>query len=76
MVAIIECESGFTHYTKDGTVLRGRVDSRDSGVAQINTFYHPGVNVDDFWENLRYARKLYDSEGTTPWVCRNQVAQR
>lgn len=76
MVAIIECESNFTHYKHDGTVLRGRVDSRDSGVAQINTFYHPGVDVDDFWENLRYARELYDQEGEQPWVCRNHVAQR
>lgn len=75
MVAIIECESNFTHYKQDGTVLRGRVDSRDSGVAQINTFYHPGVDVDDFWDNIAYARKLYDEEGTAPWVCRNQVAQ-
>lgn len=75
MVAVIECESNFTHYKVDGTVLRGRVDSRDSGVSQINTFYHPGVNVDDIWENLRYARELYDREGVRPWVCSNHVAK-
>jgi hypothetical protein len=74
MVAIIHCESNFVHYKSDGSVLRGRVDAHDSGLAQINTRYHPGVNVDDIWDNLAYARKLYNSEGVTPWVCRNQVA--
>ena len=76
MVAIIGCESGFVHYKPDGSVLRGHVDQRDSGLAQINTYYHPDVDVEDFWENLGYARRLYDAEGTTPWVCRNMVAQR
>lgn len=74
MVAIIGCESGFVHYKPDGSVLKGRVDDRDSGVAQINTYYHPGVNVDDFWENIAYARRLYDKEGVTPWVCKSHVA--
>lgn len=75
MVKIIECESQFIHYKSDGTVLRGRVDPRDTGVSQINTYYHPNVDVEDFWENLRYARDLYDREGTQPWVCRKHVAQ-
>ena len=74
MVAIIECESNFVHYKPDGTVLRGRVDKRDSGVAQINTGYHPTVDVDDFWDNIAYARKLYDEVGESAWVCRNQIA--
>jgi hypothetical protein len=75
MVAIISCESGFVHYKPDGSILRGRIDNRDSGLAQINTHYHPNVNADDLWENLAYARRLYDAEGTTPWVCRNQIAK-
>lgn len=74
MVAIIGCESNFVHYQKDGTVLRGRVDSRDAGVSQINEGYHPNVDTEDIWENLSYARRLYDAQGTTPWVCRNMVA--
>lgn len=76
MVAIIECESNFIHYKQDGTVLRGRVDSHDSGVSQINQRYHPTANTDDIWGNLAYARKLFEQEGTTPWVCRNLVTQR
>lgn len=75
MVAIIHCESNFTHYKPDGTVLRGRVDPKDSGVTQINERYHPQVNTEDFWENLAYARRLFDAEGTAPWVCANQVAK-
>lgn len=74
MVAIIGCESDFVHYKSDGSILRGRVDARDSGLGQINTFYHPNVDVDNFWENLTYTRNLYDAEGTIPWVCRNLVA--
>jgi hypothetical protein len=76
MVAIIKCESNFVHYTPDGGVLRGRVDNRDSGLAQINIGYHPGVEVDDIWSNLSYARQLYDEQGTQPWVCRNHVAMQ
>lgn len=76
MVKVIECESNFVHYQKDGTVLRGRIDKRDSGLSQINTYYHPNVDVDDIWENLAYARKLYDEQGAVPWVCSNVVARR
>lgn len=76
MVAIVECESDFTHYKKDGTVLVGRVDADDIGVAQINRRYHPGVDSKDLWENLSYARELYDEQGSAPWVCRNMVASR
>lgn len=76
MVAIIECESNFTHYKPDGTILTGRVDSRDTGVTQTNTGYHPKSDVEDLWGNLAYARDLYDQEGVTPWVCRNHVALR
>ena len=75
MVAIIGCESGFVHYKPNGEVIRGRVDNRDTGLAQINSYYHPDVESEDFWENISYARSLYDAEGTTPWVCRNHVAQ-
>lgn len=75
MVAIIECESKFTHYHGSG-VLRGRIDPRDTGVAQINTYYHPGVDVENIWTNLAYARRLYAQEGVQPWVCDSLVAMR
>jgi hypothetical protein len=76
MVAIVGCESGYVHYKKDGSVLRGRVDGSDSGVAQINQRYHPDADTDSLWGNLAYARELFDAEGTTPWVCKNHITRR
>lgn len=74
MVAIVGCESGYVHYKQDGTVLVGRVDPHDTGVAQINVRYHPEAKARSFWGNLAYARELFDAEGVTPWVCRDVVA--
>jgi len=40
---------------------------------QINKRYHNqravalGLNLDDLYNNLAYARHLYESEGTRPW---------
>jgi hypothetical protein len=75
MVAIAGCESNYVHYKPGGGVIRGRVDSRDTGAFQINSYYHPDVDSEDFWENITYARELYDEQGDTPWVCRNHIAQ-
>lgn len=74
MVAIVGCESNFTHYKVDGTVLRGRIDPQDIGVAQINERYHPEAEATSFWGNLAYARELFEAEGVTPWVCKSHVA--
>lgn len=74
MVSIIDCESNYVHYKQDGGVLAGRVDPRDRGVAQVNTFYHPTAETEEIWSNLGYARKLYESEGVQPWVCNQHVA--
>jgi hypothetical protein len=73
MAEVARCESQFRHTLKDGSVLRGRVDSRDTGVMQINTGYHAetakklGLDVFDFEDNMTYARYLYNSQGTQPW---------
>lgn len=82
MLAVVGCESNFTHYTKDGNVLRGRVTPADSGALQINKTYHEktaeklGYNLDNFWGNLAYGRTLYDAQGERPWVCSRTVAKR
>jgi hypothetical protein len=40
---------------------------------QINKRYHQaaaaelGLNLDDIYHNMAYARHLYETEGTTPW---------
>lgn len=73
MVSIARCESTFTHTLTDGSVLKGRVDSADTGVMQINLRYHEqraeslGYDLHDLNDNLAYARKLYEEQGTRPW---------
>ena len=73
MIQIARCESTFRHTLADGTVLRGYVDSRDTGVMQINTGYHGvtadtlGLDLEDIYDNMAYARDLYERQGTQPW---------
>ena len=73
MIQIARCESTFRHTTDDGTVLRGVVDPADTGVMQINTRYHGekarklGLDLTDMYDNMEYARDLYQKSGTRPW---------
>lgn len=68
------CESRMRHLDKDGTILRGMVDSDDIGVMQINTRYHLedslelGLDVYSLKGNLEYARHIYEKQGTKPWL--------
>jgi hypothetical protein len=73
MAEIARCESTFRHTLPDGSVLRGKVDNRDTGVMQINTGYHAetavqlGLNLYNLNDNMAYARYLYEKKGTQPW---------
>lgn len=73
MIQVARCESGFRQTLADGSVLRGVVDSADTGVMQINKRYHEkaaaslGLDLDDIAGNLAYARHLYEKQGTQPW---------
>jgi hypothetical protein len=73
MIQVARCESQFRHTLTDGSVLRGRVDARDTGVMQINTGYHGvtadtlGLDLEDIYDNMAYARDLYERQGTQPW---------
>lgn len=73
MIQVARCESTFRHNLDDGSVLRGRVDNRDTGVMQINTGYHGeaavklGLDLENIYDNLAYARSLYERQGTQPW---------
>ena len=73
MVNIARCESTFRHTLSDGSVLRGKVDSADTGVMQINLRYHEaradslGYDLHDLHGNMAYARALYEEQGTQPW---------
>ncbi len=73
MIEIARCESTFRHNLADGSVLQGRVDNADTGVMQINTRYHEetaialDLNLKDIYDNMAYARHLYEKSGTQPW---------
>lgn len=73
MIQVARCESTFRHTLADGSVLQGRVDKRDTGVMQINKYYHEataikmGLNLDDIYDNMAYARHLYETQGVQPW---------
>ncbi len=73
MVQVARCESTFRHTLKDGSVLHGMVDPADTGVMQINKRYHEsaatalGLDLNDIYDNMTYARHLYEVQGTQPW---------
>lgn len=73
MIQVARCESHFRHTLADGSVLRGEVDSADTGVMQINKRYHAskaaelGLDLDNIYDNMKYARYLYEKKGTQPW---------
>ncbi len=73
MIQVARCESTFQHTLADGSVLRGKVDGADTGVMKINKRYHQatadkmGLNLDDIYGNMAYARFLFEKQGTQPW---------
>lgn len=73
LIQIARCESTFRHTLPDGSVLRGKVDPADTGVMQINMRYHGdkaeelGLDLTDLYDNMEYARNLYERQGTKPW---------
>lgn len=73
MIQIARCESTFRHILSDGSVLKGGVDPADTGVMQINARYHSqkagtlGLDLTDIYDNMAYARVLYEKQGTRPW---------
>lgn len=73
MIQVARCESTFRHTLEDGSVLQGRVDPADTGVMQINKRYHEAtavkmeLDLDNIYDNMAYARYLYEKQGTQPW---------
>ncbi len=68
------CESTMRHQLPDGTVLRGKVNSDDVGVLQINEYYHLeaskklGYDIHTLEGNLAYGKWLYEKQGPQPWI--------
>ena len=73
LVEIARCESTFSHYDKNGQVLRGKVNNADVGVMQINEKYHLddsvklGYDIHTVEGNVKYAKYLYKKYGSEPW---------
>jgi hypothetical protein len=73
LIEIARCESTFAHYDKNGDIVRGRVNSADVGVMQINEKYHQvsaeklGYDIHTIEGNVAYAKYLYEKYGVSPW---------
>lgn len=74
MKKIAYCESRYRQFNEDGSVLRGRANSQDVGVMQINEKYHLAAsqrleyNIYTLEGNMEYARHLYETQGVRPWI--------
>lgn len=62
------------HFEKDGvTVLTGRVDPRDRGMCQINSYYWGekandlGYDIETVSGNIKMANYIYKTQGVQPW---------
>jgi len=72
MIEIARCESGFRQYTDAGNVLYGGRGGM-VGVFQFYEVIHQtaanrlGYDITTLEGNLKYARELYNTEGTSPW---------
>jgi hypothetical protein len=68
------CESTMRHQHPDGEVVRGKVNSDDVGVMQINEYYHLktaqklGIDLHSLEGNMSYAKLLYEKQGPQPWI--------
>ncbi len=74
LAKIASCESHYRQYDSNGEVLRGKQNSYDRGVMQINIWYHQetaeqmGLNLNKIDDNVAFARYLYEKFGAKPWV--------
>lgn len=73
LAEIARCESTYRQFGTEGKVLRGKVNSADVGVMQINEKYHAarakklGIDLYSLDGNLQYGVLLYKEQGATPW---------
>lgn len=74
LAEIAKCESTFRQFDSKGNVIKGKVNSGDIGVMQINKYYHEedavklGFDIYTIDGNLGYAKWLYGKYGSDPWV--------
>jgi hypothetical protein len=73
MSAIARCESEFTQFNPDGSVLHGGYKKSMIGIYQIAPMHIPealalNLDVNTIEGNMGYARYLYTQNGTNPWL--------
>ncbi|MBI5133783.1 MAG: hypothetical protein HZA81_00105 [Candidatus Taylorbacteria bacterium] len=74
LAEIARCESTFRQFDSKGNVIRGKVNSGDIGIMQINKYYHEesaeklGYDIYSIDGNLGFAKWLYGKYGDAPWV--------
>lgn len=74
MIAIARCESKFTQFGKGGTALHGGYGGKMVGIFQVYSDIHAvyakslGMDIYTTEGNIAYARYLYQTEGTKPWL--------
>ena len=74
LAEIAKCESRYRQFNSKGDILKGRKNSYDRGVMQINVLYHAdtaedlGLNLNNLDDNVAYARYLYGKFGAKPWM--------
>ncbi|MEI7480448.1 MAG: hypothetical protein WCJ59_02360 [bacterium] len=74
LAEIARCESTFRQFDSNGQLLRGKVNKDDIGLMQVNEYYHDprakklNLDLHTIDGNLAYAKRLYEKEGTDPWI--------
>ncbi|MSR87821.1 MAG: hypothetical protein EXS69_01475 [Candidatus Zambryskibacteria bacterium] len=74
MSKIAACESQNRQYNSKGGVLKGKKNTYDRGVMQINVLYHEetaiemGLDLHNIDDNVAFARYLYKKYGAKPWM--------
>lgn len=73
LIKVAKCESDMRQFDENGKILRGRANSDDVGVMQINEKYHledskkMGIDIYTLEGNLKYGMYLYKEQGVSPW---------
>ncbi len=73
MIAVASCESEFTQFNLDGSVLHGGYRHTMIGIFQISPLHLKearalGFGINTISRNISYAKHLYQREGPAPWL--------
>ena len=72
--SIIQAESSWRQFEKSGDVLQGKINPKDIGLCQINSYYHladavkDNINIYTPEGNITMCIQIYEEDGWKPWV--------